>query len=141
MELRPLVIGGGAFAAALLLPLMVAFALAGRPEVVRGLLLGLLVGLLNNFLLARKLDRALDGHDDWRDLTRTMPRNMIMRFALIFAIGAAAARTHTINVPAMAGGLGLCLIVGLVYSARTVLVRWKKEDGSPVYGKVIRNAS
>src|SRR5205085_1790373 len=60
MRLRPLAISGGALTAVVLLPLIVAFAAAGRPDVARGLLLGLLLGLLNGLLLARKLARALE---------------------------------------------------------------------------------
>jgi ATP synthase I chain len=134
MELRPLVIAGGALATAAHLPLVVAFGLMGHADVVRGLLLGLLVGLLNNLLLARKLDRVIAGREPWQRLPRTMPRNMLLRFALIFAVGAAAARLHTINVAAMAGGLALCLVIGIVYSSWAVAARWRKEDGAPVYG-------
>lgn len=133
-ELRPLVFSGGALAAAALLPLVAAFGFTGHADVVRGLLLGLVVGLLNNLLLARKLDRAITGREAWQALPSAMPRNMLLRFALIFAIGAVAARAHTINVAAMAGGLGLCLVIGIVYSSWAVLARWRKEDGAPVYG-------
>lgn len=135
MELRPLVIAGGALAATLLLPLVLAFALTGHPDVVRGLLLGLVVGLLNNLILARKLDRVIEGREAWQTLTRTMPRNMLLRFTLIFVIGAAAARVHGVNVAGIAAGLGLCLVVGIAYSAWTVRVRWKKEDGTPVWAR------
>jgi hypothetical protein len=41
---------------------------------------------------------------------------------------AAAARPPGINVAAMVGGLALYLLVGLVYVAWAVLVRWRKED-------------
>lgn len=134
MELRPLVIAGGALATAAHLPLVVAFGLTGHADVVRGLLLGLVVGLLNNLLLARKLDRAIAGADPWQALPRTMPRNMALRFALIFVVCAAAASLHTVNVVAMVAGLALCLVIGIVYSSWTVLARWRKEDGAPVYG-------
>ncbi|HZS93002.1 MAG TPA: ATP synthase subunit I [Chloroflexota bacterium] len=134
MALRPLVITGGAVATALLLPVVIIFILTDHPEVVRGLLLGLVTGLLNNLLLARKLDRVLRGQDAWQSLRLTMPRNMLLRFGLILLIAWAAARTHGINLPAMAAGLGLCLLVGIVYSCWAVLQRWRKEDGAPVYG-------
>lgn len=134
MELRPLVIASGGLVTAVLLPLVVAFALAGRPDVVRGLLLGLIVGLLNGLLLARKLDRVIDGREAWQTLNTTMPRNMLLRFALIFAIGAAAARVHGINLAAMAGAMGLYLLVSIFYSAWAVHARWRREDGAPVYG-------
>ncbi len=133
MELRPLVIAGGAISLALSTPLLVAFAVSGRPDVVRGLLLGLAVGLLNNLLLARKLDRVIDGREPWQRLRTTMPRNMLLRFSLIFAIGAAAAYAHGINLAGLAGGVGLCLVVGIIYSSWTVRERWRKEDGTPVY--------
>ena len=128
MRLRPLAISGGALTTVVLLPLVLAFAAAGHPDVVRGLLLGLLVGLLNSLLLARKLDRAIDGREAWQSLGSTMPRNMLARFLLIGAVTAAASRVHGINVVAMVGGLMLCLVVGVVYSAWAVLVRWRKED-------------
>jgi ATP synthase I chain len=128
MRLRPLAISGGALTAVVLLPLIVAFAAAGRPDVARGLLLGLLVGLLNSLLLARKLDRAIDGREAWQALNKTMPRNMLARFMVIGTITAAASRVHNINVAAMAGGLALYLLVGLVYVAWAVLMRWRKED-------------
>jgi len=123
-----LAISGGALTTVVLLPLVLAFAAAGHPDVVRGLLLGLLVGLLNSLLLARKLDRAIDGREAWQSLGSTMPRNMLARFLLIGAVTAAASRVHGINVVAMVGGLMLCLVVGVVYSAWAVLVRWRKED-------------
>jgi ATP synthase I chain len=128
MRLRPLAISGGMLTAVVLLPLIVAFAAAGRPDVARGLLLGLLVGLLNSLLLARKLDRAIDGREAWQALNHTMPRNILARFMVIGTITAAAARTPGINVAAMVGGLALYLLVGLVYVAWAVLVRWRKED-------------
>ena len=128
MRLRPLALSGGALTAVVLVPVVVAFAAAGRPDVARGLLLGLLVGLLNSLLLARKLDRAIDGREAWQSLNSTMPRNMLARFLLIAALTAAAARVHGINVVAMVGGLSLCLVVGVAYSAWAVLVRWRKED-------------
>jgi hypothetical protein len=128
MRLRPLAISGGALTAVALLPLIVAFAAAGRPDVARGLLLGLLLGLLNSLLLARKLDRVMEGREAWQALTNTMPRHMLARFMVIGTITAAAARVHSINVAAMVGGLALCLVVGVAYSAWAVLVRWRKED-------------
>ena len=128
MRLRPLAISGGALTAVVLLPLIVAFAAAGRPDVARGLLLGLLLGLLNGLLLARKLDRAIDGREAWQALNDTMPRNMLARFMVIGAVTAAASRVHSINVAAMVGDLALSLLVGLVYAAWAVLVRWRKED-------------
>ena len=128
MRLRPLAISGGALTTVVLLPLVLAFTAAGHPDVARGLLLGLLVGLLNSLLLARKLDRVIDGREAWQSLGHTMPRNVLVRFMLIGAVAAAASRTHGINVVAMVGGLALCLLVGVVYSAWTVLVRWRKED-------------
>ena len=128
MLLRPLAISGGALTAVVLLPLIVAFAAAGRPDVARGLLLGLLLGLLNSLLLARKLDRAIDGREAWQALNDTMPRNMLARFMVIGTITAVAARTPSINVAAMVGGLALSLLVSLVYAAWAVLVRWRKED-------------
>src|SRR5437660_909722 len=128
MRLRPLALSGGTLTAVMLLPLVVAFAAAGRPDVARGLLLGLLVGLLNTLLLARKLDRAIDGREAWQSLGSSMPRNMLARFMVIGAITAAASRVHSINVAAMVGGLVLYLLVGLVYAAWAVLVRWRKED-------------
>jgi hypothetical protein len=112
------------------LPLVLAFAAAGHPDIARGLLLGLLVGLLNSLLLARKLDRVIDGREAWQSLSSTMPRNMLARFLLIGAVTAAASRVHGINVVAMGGGLVLYLLVGIVYSAWAVLVRWRKEDGA-----------
>jgi heme O synthase-like polyprenyltransferase len=134
MELRPLVITGGAVATALLLPAIIAFALAGHPEVVRGLLLGLVTGLLNNLLLARKLDRVQRGQEAWQSLRGTMPRNMVLRFGLVMVIAVVAARAHGINMAAMATGLGVCLLVGIIYSCWALLKRWRKEDGAPVYG-------
>lgn len=134
MRLRALVVAGGTLTAVVLLPLALTFALVGHAEITRGLLLGLLLGLLNNFLLARKLDRVMDGREAWQSLQRTMPRNVLLRFGLIFAVGAAASRVSGINLAAMAAGIGLSLVVGIVYSAWTVLARWKKEDGAPVYG-------
>jgi len=128
MELRSLVISGGGLAALALSPFMVAFGLAGRPDVVRGLVLGLVVGLLNSFLLARKLDRVADGRDPWQTLSATMPRNMMMRFALVLVVGVAAARAPGINAVAMAGGIALYLVLGLCFSARAVLAQWNKED-------------
>jgi ATP synthase I chain len=128
MRLRPLVISGGMLTAVGLLPLIVAFAAAGRPDVARGLLLGLLVGLLNSLLLARKLDRVIDGRESWQALNHTMPRNMLARFMVIGAVAALAARTPGINVVAMVGGLALSLLVSLVYAAWAVLMRWRKED-------------
>jgi ATP synthase I chain len=128
MRLRPLALSGGALTAVVLVPLVVAFAAAGRPDVARGLLLGLLVGLLNSLVLARKLDRAIDGREAWQALNTTMPRNMLIRFMLIGVVTAAASRVHGINVVAMVGGLALYLLVGLVYTAWAVLVRWRKED-------------
>src|SRR5436305_15300403 len=117
MRLRPLAISGGALTAVALLPLIVAFAAAGRPDVVRGLLLGLLLGLLNSLLLARKLDRTIDGREAWQALDNTMPRNLLARFMVIGTITAVASRVHSINVAAMVGGLALYLLVGLVYVA------------------------
>ena len=134
MELRSLAVSGGGLAAAAHAPLVLCFALAGQPDVVRGLLLGLVVGLLNSLLLARKLDRAIDGRDPWQNLTKTMPRNMMARFGLIFAIGVAAARAHGVNLAAMAGGILLYLVVSQVYACWAVLAQWRKEDGKPVYG-------
>jgi hypothetical protein len=128
MRLRPLAISGGALTAVVLVPLIVAFAAAGRPDVARGLLLGLLVGLLNSLLLARKLDRVSDGREAWQALNHTMPRNILARFMVIGTITAAAARTPGINVAAMVGGLALSLLVSLVYAAWAVLMRWRKED-------------
>ena len=128
MRLRPLALSGGALTAVVLVPVVVAFAAAGRPDVARGLLLGLLVGLLNSLVLARKLDRAIDGREAWQALNATMPRNMLTRFMLIGVVTAAASRVHGINVVAMVGGLALYLLVGLVYAAWAVLVRWRKED-------------
>jgi hypothetical protein len=128
MRLRPLAISGGTLTAVVLLPLIVAFAAAGRPDVARGLLLGLLVGLLNSLLLARKLDRVSDGREAWQALNHTMPRHMLVRFTLIGVVAALAARTPGINVVAMVGGLALYLLVGLVYAAWAVLMRWRKED-------------
>ena len=128
MRLRPLALSGGTLTTVVLLPLVVTFAAAGHPDSARGLLLGLLLGLLNNLLLARKLDRVIDGRDAWQSLGVTMPRNMLARFLLIGAVTAAASRVHGINVVAMVGGLALYLLVGLVYAAWAVLVRWRKED-------------
>ena len=128
MRLRPLAISGGALTAVVLLPLIVAFAAAGRPDVARGLLLGLLVGLLNSLLLARKLDRVSDGREAWQSLNATMPRHVLVRFTLIGVVAAVAARTPGINVAAMVGGLALSLLVSLVYAAWAVLMRWRKED-------------
>ena len=128
MRLRPLAISGGVLAAVVLLPLIVAFAAAGRPDVARGLLLGLLLALLNSLLLARKLDRVMDGREAWQSLGSTMPRNVLARFMVIGAVAALAARTPGINVAAMVGGLALYLLVGLAYAAWAVLVRWRKED-------------
>jgi len=128
MRLRPLAISGGALTAVVLLPLIVAFAAAGRPDVARGLLLGLLLGLLNSLLLARKLDRVIDGREAWQSLGSAMPRHVLVRFTLIGAVTAVAARTPGVNVAAMVGGLALCLVVGLVYAAWAVLMRWRKED-------------
>jgi len=132
MELRSLVISGGGLAALALSPFMVAFGVAGRPDVVRGLLLGLAVGLLNSFLLARKLDRVAAGRDPWQTLPAAMSRNMMLRFALILIIGAAATRAHGINVAAMAGGIALYLVLGLCFSARAILTQWNKEDATLV---------
>jgi len=132
MELRSLVISGGGLAALALSPFMVAFGVAGRPDVVRGLLLGHVVGLLNSFLLARKLDRVADGRDAWQTLPAAMSRNMMLRFALILAIGFAATRAPGINVAAMAGGIALYLVLGLCFSARAVLAQWNKEDATLV---------
>lgn len=134
MRLRPLAITGGAISLPVLLPLMAVFASAGRPDVVRGLLLGLAVGLLNNLLLARKLDRVIDGRDPWQNLNAAMSRNMMLRFALILAVCVAATRVHGINAAAIAGGLGLCLVAGIMYASWTVRRQWMKEDGVPVYG-------
>jgi hypothetical protein len=128
MRLRPLAISGGALTAVVLLPLSVAFAAAGRPDVARGLLLGLLLGLLNSLLLARKLDRAIAGREAWQALNATMPRNMLARFLVLGAVAAVAARTPGIHIAAMVGGLALCLLVSLVYAAWAVLMRWRKED-------------
>jgi len=136
MALRPLVISGGGLAFAAALPPMLAFGLAGRPDVVRGIALGLVVGLLNSLLLARKLDRAIDGRDPWYALQRTMPRNMLLRFAVIGVVCAAAARTPGIHVAGLVGGLGLSLVVGIFWAAWAVAARWRKEDGLPVYQKV-----
>lgn len=134
MELRRMVMRGGGLAAAALLPFVLAFALVGRADVGRGLLLGFLVGLLNSLLLARKLDRVIDGREAWQTLSRTMPRNMLARFALIFAIGAAASRVHGIHLAGLAGGLALYLVLTFAYCAWAVASRWRKEDGSPAYG-------
>jgi hypothetical protein len=128
MRLRPLAISGGALTAVVLVPLIVACAAAGRPDVARGLLLGLMVGLLNSLLLARKLDRVSDGREAWQSLGSTMPRNVLARFMVIGAVAALAARTPGIHVAAMVGGLALCLLIGLVYAAWAVLMRWRKED-------------
>ena len=128
MRLRPLAISGGALTAVALVPLIVAFAAAGRPDVARGLLLGLLLGLLNSLLLARKLDRVIDGREAWQSLGSTMPRNMLARFMVIGTVAAVAARTPGIHVVAMVGGLALYLLLGLVYAAWAVLMRWRKED-------------
>jgi hypothetical protein len=128
MRLRPLAISGGALTAVVLAPLIVAFAAAGRPDVARGLLLGLLLGLLNSLLLARKLDRVMDGREAWQALGATMPRHVLVRFTLIGVVAAVAARTPGINLVAMVGGLALYLLVGLVYVAWAVLMRWRKED-------------
>ncbi len=133
MELRSLTVAGGGLAAVALAPLIIGFAVAGQPDVVRGLLLGLVIGLLNSLLLARKLDRAIDGRDPWQGLTKAMPRNMMARFALIFAVGVAASRAHGINLAAMAGGIMLYFIVSLSYASWAVLVQWRKEDGEPLY--------
>lgn len=134
MRLRPLAITGGAITMPVFLPLMAVFASAGRPDLVRGLLLGLAVGLLNNLLLARKLDRVIDGRDPWQNLNAAMPRNMMLRFALILTVCIAAARTPGISVAALAGGLGLSLVAHIVYVSWTVRKQWMKEDGVPVYG-------
>lgn len=134
MHLRRLVFRGGTLATAVLLPMVLAFALSGHAEIARGLLLGLLVGLLNGVLLARKLDRVIDGREAWQSLNRTMPRNMMLRFALIFAVGAAASRVPDISLAAFAGGIGISLVVGIVYACWAVWARWKREDGAPVYG-------
>jgi positive regulator of sigma E activity len=128
MRLRPLAISGGALTAVVLLPLIVAFAAVGRPDVARGLLLGLLLGLLNSLLLARKLDRVIDGREAWQSLGSTMPRNVLVRFMVIGAVAAMAARTPGINVVAMIGGLALSVLMSLVYAAWAVLMRWRKED-------------
>jgi len=133
MELRQLVVSSGMVAAALLLPFVILFALLGHPDVVRGLLLGLVAGLFNSLLLARKLDRAIDGRDPWQNLTRTMPRNMLTRFALILVLGLIGVRLSHVNLAGMIAGLSLCMVVGAVYSVRRVSVRWKQEDGVPVY--------
>lgn len=133
MELRPLVYAGGMIAAGLLLPFVVLFAVLAHPEVSRGLLLGLLVGLLNLLLLARKLDRAIDGREPWQNLTRTMPRNMVQRFGLIFVVGVVAARSGSVHLAGLAAGLITALVTGLVYAAWSIALRWKREDGTPVY--------
>lgn len=129
-----MVMRGGALSAAALLPLVLAFALLGWPDVARGLLLGFVVGLLNGLLLARKLDRVIDGRDPWQTLSRTMPRNMLLRFSLIFAIGALASRVPELNLVGLAGGLGLYMVLSFGYAAWAVAARWRKEDGSPAYG-------
>ncbi len=134
MELRSLAVSGGVVATAAHTPFIVAFAVAGHPDVVRGLLLGLVVGMLNSFLLARKLDRTLGGREPWQGLSKTMPRNMLARFALIIVIVVAASRANGINVAALACGIALYFIVSLVYMSRAIATRWKKEDGTPVYG-------
>jgi phosphotransferase system glucose/maltose/N-acetylglucosamine-specific IIC component len=134
MVLRSLAFSGGGLAAVAHAPLIFGFALAGQPDVVRGLLLGLVVGLLNSLLLARKLDRAIDGRDPWQNLTTAMPRNMMLRFALVFAIGVAASRARGVNLAAMAGGIMLYFVVSQVYACWAVLAQWRKEDGEPVYG-------
>ncbi len=133
MELRPLVYAGGMIAAGLLLPFVVLFAVLDRPDVSRGLLLGLLVGLLNLLLLARKLDRAIDGRDPWQNLTRTMPRNMVQRFGLILVVGTIAARSGSVHLAGLAAGLITALVAGIVYAAWSITLRWKREDGTPVY--------
>lgn len=129
-----MVMQGGGLAAAALLPLVLATALLGHADLGRGLLLGFIVGLLNSLLLARKLDRVIDGRDPWQTLSRTMPRNMLVRFTLIFTIGAAASRVPQLNLAGMAAGLALYLVLTFAYCAWSVAARWKKEDGSPAYG-------
>lgn len=134
MPLRPLVISGGMLAIVALLPLVLACALAGHMDVARGLLLGFVVGLLNSFLLARKLDRVRDGRDPLHALNGMLRRNMLVRFTLIFAIGAAASLVPGIHLLGMAGGIAAYLIISLAYFSWVVVRYCRKEGGSPVYG-------
>lgn len=136
MTLRPLVMSSGLAAALLLLPFIILLAVLGHPDMVRGLLLGLAAGMLNSLLLARKLDRVIDGRDPWQTLTRAMPRNMMMRFSLVVLLGFFAALTPDVHLLGMVAGLGVSMIVGLVYASRSVVRRWREEDGVPVYERV-----
>jgi predicted membrane chloride channel (bestrophin family) len=130
MRLRPLVISSGMLATLALAPAMLALALTGHADVARGLLLGVAVGLLNSFLLARKLDRMIEGREAWQSLTRTLQRNMLLRFALIFAIGAASAQVPGIHLVGMAAGIGAYLVISLIYFSWAVLRYWKEEDAA-----------
>lgn len=134
MPLRPLVISGAMLTSVVLLPLVLACALAGHMDVARGLLLGFLVGLLNSFLLARKLDRVRTGRDPLHALKGMLRRNMLVRFTLIFAIGAAASLVPGIHLLGMAGGIAAYLIISLAYFSWVVVRYCRKEGGSPVYG-------
>lgn len=134
MPLRPLVLAGGTLAMVILLPLAIAATVMGHADVARGLLLGCAIGLLNSFLLARKLDRVRDGHDPWEALTKIMRRNMIVRFSLIFAIGAAASYVPGIHLVGMVGGVGAYLVISLIYFTWAVARYYKKEGESLSYG-------
>jgi hypothetical protein len=133
MALRPMVISGGGLTIIVLTPLLLAFAVAGRPDVVRGLLLGLMVGLLNSLLLARKLDRVIDGRDPWQNLDRTMPRNMLLRLALVFSLSGLALYMPGVHAAGLVGGIVLYMIVSLAFAGWTLSRRWREEDGIPVY--------
>lgn len=133
MALRPLVISGGTLAFVALLPLVLAFALAGHSDVARGLLLGFAIGLLNSFLLAHKLDRIRNGRDPLHALTKVLRRNMLVRFALIFAIGGAASRVPGIHLLGMMSGIGVYLVISLIYCSWVVIRYCGKEGGFPSY--------
>ena len=133
MRLRPLAIASGMLVTIVLVPVVLALALMGHADVARGILLGVAVGLLNTFLLARKLDRMIEGREAWQSLTRSLQRNMLLRFALIFGIGAAAAQVPGIHLVGMAAGIGTYLAISLIYSSWAVLRYWRKEDAA-IYG-------
>lgn len=133
MELRSLAFSGGVLSLAALSPLVLSFALFGRPDVARGLLAGLVTSLLNSLLLARKIDRAIDGRDSWITLPRTMPRNLLLRLLVVLGVGAFAATTPGVSVVGMAAGLSIALIVGSLYSARALAMRWRTSDTVTAY--------